>query len=297
MKNFCTKFISADYIPEINQYDYMPGKFRDNDYSLYEFSRILEPVYQRWSVENQVDTFTHRDFDSGAPFTWNYRKEPDADGKEVPGGWRGIFLYYYDTHRPHTHPWEMLGFTIKPTWWQTTYGTVVKSNTALWHDLENGIIRHGDRENFLDKSYLTNNPFKRTGLSNYIPVDESGNLLDPVKAGIFGDPATLVVAGNYSAPYGPDRDDPWTFGDWGAAEFSIRLNSVWPFIVNKLAFLTRPAEWATKNWDTLNIARALTDKKQLIFNDTKKRNQVATLRYHQVKSSQFVLLTSLIVPL
>lgn len=277
------KFISADYIPEINQYDYVPGKFRDNDYSLYEFNRVLEPVYQRWSIENKVDTFTHRDYDESSPFTWNYNKEPDNDGKEVPGGWRGIFLYYYDTHRPHTHPWEMLGFTIKPSWWEATYGPVIKSNTSLWNDLENGIIRHGNRENFLDNSYLTNNPFRRTGLSNYIPVDESGNLLDPVKAGIFGDPTTLVVDGNYSTPYGPDRDNPWTFGDWGPAEFSIRLNSVWPFIINKLAFLTRPAEWATKNWDTLNIARALTDKKQIIFNDTKKRNQIATLRYHQVK--------------
>ena len=185
-------------MPEVNLYDYTPGKFRDNDYTLYEFSRLFEPVYQRWSVENKVDTFTHRDFDNSLPFTWNYSGEPDADNNEVPGSWRGIYLYYYDTHRPHTHPWEMLGFSMKPIWWDAQYGNTIETNTALWSDLENGIIRHGDRENFTDGSYLISNPFKRTGLSNYIPVNGSGELKDPVQAGIFG--TGLISASGYAKP-------------------------------------------------------------------------------------------------
>jgi len=276
------KFISEDYMPELNQYEYVPGKFRDNDYSLFEYNRIMEPIYQRWSVENKVDTFTHRDYDGSSPFTWNYATEADRDGKEVPGAWRGIYLYYYDTHRPHTHPWEMLGFASKPSWWDAQYGTTLETNTALWSDLENGIIRAGARENFTDSSYLTNNPFKRTGLSNYIPVDGYGTLKDPVQSGIFGDPAVQITASGYTVPYGPHRDDPWRNGDYGPAEFSIRLNPVWPFIINKLAFLTRPAEWATKNWDTLNLKRAKAQKAQILFEDTSKRKKISELRFHQL---------------
>ena len=274
------KFVAPDYIPEVNGHDFIPGKFRDNDYTLYEFNRILEPIYQRWSVENKVDTLTHRDYDQSLAFSWNYGKEPDRDGETVPGAWRGVYLYFYDTHRPHTHPWEMLSFSMKPSWWDSEYGPVASNNISLWSDLEQGIIRKGARENFTDNSYLTNNPYRRIGLSNFIPVDISGNLRDPVQAGIFGD--GLISGANYSKPHGPDRDDPWQFGDNGPAEFSMRLNSIWPFVLNKLNFLTRPAEWTSKNWDTLNLSRAKANTSQIIFDDVKKRKDVASFRYHNV---------------
>jgi hypothetical protein len=35
----------------------------------------------------------------------------------VPGNWRGIYRWYYDTDRPHICPWEMLGFSQMPPWW------------------------------------------------------------------------------------------------------------------------------------------------------------------------------------
>ena len=44
--------------------------------------------------------------------------------------------HYYDTDRPHTHPWEMIGYSVKPTWWEDIYGPApyTSGNTILWED-------------------------------------------------------------------------------------------------------------------------------------------------------------------
>jgi hypothetical protein len=43
-----------------------------------------------------------------------------VDNAPLPGAWRGIYRYYYDTQQPELTPWEMLGFTIKPIGGKTT---------------------------------------------------------------------------------------------------------------------------------------------------------------------------------
>ena len=48
----------------------------------------------------------------------------------------------------------MLGFYDKPSWWDTQYGTTYGlSNTAMWSDLEAGIIRQGSGENLTGNRY------------------------------------------------------------------------------------------------------------------------------------------------
>jgi len=270
-----------EYLPAVNYFKVAPGKFRTSDYSRFEFSRILEPVVQRWCVEHSVDLITHRTYDESLPFTWNYSKELDKDGETVAGNWRGIYLDYYDTVNPHTRPWEMLGFSMHPTWWVATYGIDYSStNTALWSDLEEGIIRNGPRENYIDNSYLTDNPFRRVGLSNVIPVNHLGKLLDPVEAGIFGTPSAMIIAGEYSIPNIVDRHLPWQFGDVGPAEYSARINVIWPWVLNKLLYLTRPTEYCTKAWDTLNFTRPNANKKQVVFKDTNKRKQLKDFKFY-----------------
>ena len=43
-------------------------------------------------------------------------------GDLLSGGWRGIFKHYYDTDRPTINSWEMIGYSVKPSWWEDTYG-------------------------------------------------------------------------------------------------------------------------------------------------------------------------------
>ena len=59
----------------------------------------------------------------GNGFTYNYNHGAYPNGDKLPGSWRAIYKDYLGTDRPHTHPWECLGFTIKPTWWETEYGS------------------------------------------------------------------------------------------------------------------------------------------------------------------------------
>jgi len=55
--------------------------------------------------------------------------------KLLSGTWRSIFKYFYDTDRPHTHPWEMLGFSEKPAYWEDRYGPAPYT-WRQWHIVE-----------------------------------------------------------------------------------------------------------------------------------------------------------------
>ena len=46
-------------------------------------------------------------------------------GEKLLGHWRGIYKNLLGTDRPNITPWEIIGFTEKPTWWETTYGPSV----------------------------------------------------------------------------------------------------------------------------------------------------------------------------
>lgn len=169
------EFRSANALPELNINTIKPGIFRNTGYSINEWSSFLRQYFSNWTIANKVDPVTNEFFDEENEWTWNYRGDTTT-----PGHWRGWYEYYYDTVRPHTHPWEMLAFFEKPTWWDSEYGTDYSSNnTAMWDDLNEGIIRHGNRENVSNNLYLTNNPYRREGLHLIVPVDSEGNLKTP----------------------------------------------------------------------------------------------------------------------
>ena len=169
------RFRITDSLPRLNIGDVRAGAFRTTNQSPNEYADLLRNSFTNWALINKVDSSTNDFYSLTDTTSWNYRGTSDK-----PGHWKGWFEYYYDTTRPHTHPWEMLGFTSKPTWWQGTYGTnTTKSNEALWDDLEQGIIRSGTRENFVSGEYLTDNPWRRIGLSNVLPIDYTSKLLTP----------------------------------------------------------------------------------------------------------------------
>ena len=174
--NSCQKqFRDANSLPKLNTTDVRAGYFRDTDFEPKEYADLLRHNFIIWSSANKTDYQKNEFFDQNDKWTWNYRGNID-----LPGHWRGWYNYYYDTVRPHTHPWEMLGFFEKPTWWDTQYGTDYTAlNESMWNDLELGIIRQGPRENFADESYKIKNNFARPGLSNLLPVTKTGTLLSP----------------------------------------------------------------------------------------------------------------------
>ena len=169
------QFRSTDSMPALSVGDIRSGAFRTTNQAPREYADLLRNSFTNWTKVSGVDHATNEFYNITETTTWNYRGEQD-----LPGHWRGWFEYYYDTVRPHTHPWEMLGFVEEPTYWLAQYGTnFTKSNEAMWKDLEQGIIRSGDRENFVSGEYLTDNPWRRVGLLDLLPVDFTNLLLTP----------------------------------------------------------------------------------------------------------------------
>lgn len=223
--------IKVTYNPEIfDVFATLPGAFRKDLYSREDALTILRKDFIKWAGVYNVDYTSHDVFDDNNPFTWNYKGTLDTlFGESVPGNWKGIFTYFFDTTRPNTHPWEMLGFENEPSWWAGYYGTApfTSSNTTLWNDLEDGYVRG-------ENVYKTN--YKRPGLLSIIPVDASGNLKSPDQF--------LVSESGYS-----DKISKWDMGDISPAENTWRRSSYWPFAINVLAALHRPCEYTSVMYD------------------------------------------------
>ena len=89
-----------------------PGYFRNTQQEFAEISIILRKYFGEWAVRNKVDQDKNDTYDATNSFTWNYNNSVlKTDSSLVPGYWRGIYKWLYDTDTPHTRPWEMLGIS------------------------------------------------------------------------------------------------------------------------------------------------------------------------------------------
>ena len=172
--------IKIDYnAQQLNIHDYVGGKFRESDFTKSEIDRTLLKDFVEWNRTVNQDYTVNRSYNRNNSFTFNYSSMTSAiDGSLLPGHWRAVYKEAYDTDRPHSHPWEMLGFSIKPEWWDTVYGPApyTSNNLILWEDLENGIIREPSKQPRVDSKFI------REGLSKVIPVDTQGQLKSPVNS-------------------------------------------------------------------------------------------------------------------
>jgi hypothetical protein len=232
--------IKTDYSTnEINRYDIIPGQFRSNQYALKDWNTLLTNNFLQWVGSNNVDYTTNLYYDANNPWTWNYAFSLDRiTNSQLQGTWRAIYDYWYDTTRPHTAPWEMLGFSSIPSWWSARYGPApyTKSNSVLWQDLENGFV-YNDGNSYTDKR------FARPGLSSIIPVDIAGKLLDPTQIPITGT-VNYQTTGNAFA-----------IGAYGPAEYAWRTSSDFPFAVQTAFALARPALYFATQIDTSLLYR------------------------------------------
>jgi hypothetical protein len=213
----------------------IPGKFRDSDYSLAEINQLTSIDFLNWIGNNRLDYSTNDTFDPNDQFTWNYADSTDKiDGSKLQGSWRACYQYFYDTIRPHITPWEMLGFSAEPDWWQAFYGPgpYTGGNKLLWDDLEAGLIRYGDRAG-VDVNY------RRPGLSAVIPVDVNGNLLSPAQA--------------LSRSFNSKRTaSAWAIGQYGPVEFAWRNSSEFPYAIQQAVALAKPGKYFGSLIDTYN---------------------------------------------
>ena len=173
--------IKINYDPTLfNVHSYVPGLNRNTAFTRKEINAPLTTDFLQWMTLVDKDYTVNSYFDTNNPFTFNYSLLMDKNGDKLPGWWRAIYRYYFDTDSPHLTPWEMLGFSIKPSWWEDQYGPApyTKNNSLLWEDLERGIIRDPSG------SFKINKLYRRPGLKTFIPVNASGELLGPSNCNI-----------------------------------------------------------------------------------------------------------------
>ncbi len=205
--------------------DVIPGQFRDTGYSYTEINDILSESFLSYVGWNKLD-YTTQDYNAANTFSFNYSQSLNTlDNQPLLGAWRGIYRWFYDTQQPEETPWEMLGFSKRPDWWEITYGPApyTRDNQVLWDDLEAGLVRDPVAPYVLPQ-------YARPGLSKVLPTSSEGALLAPL------DCVVGIYANN-------TFQKSWKVGDGGPVEASWWNSSDYPFAAMRLLALTRPAEF------------------------------------------------------
>jgi hypothetical protein len=227
--------IKQEYNENIFNIDNVFGGYYGNAlYTKPELDAIVIQDFLRWVSNTDID-YTNNDqyLDLQNSFTYTYSNMTDPTRlQSLPGYWRGVYQWFYDTNRPHICPWEMLGFSEKPTWWESEYGPApyTRGNLILWEDIRDGIIRQGPRAGTYAR-------YARPSIVDHIPTDGDGRLLSPLDSGIAND-FTLI---NNQGDYRP--------GDVSPVEAAWRSSSEWPFSVMVALCLLKPFEFITDSFD------------------------------------------------
>ena len=228
--------------------DVLPGQFRQTGYSYETIDGILSESFLSYVSWNKLD-YTQQKYNASNQFTYNYSNaQSKIDNQNLQGAWRGIYRYFYDTEQPQLTPWEMLGLTQKPDWWEVTYGPApyTADNLVLWGDLAAGIVRAPEG------AYVAT-PYIRPELLRVIPVNSNGELLSPFES----------VMGSYQS--NTFRQN-WAVGDGGPVEASWWNSSDYPFAVMRLLALTRPAKFFALFADR-DLYKFNTDFDQYLYNN------------------------------
>lgn len=102
------------------------------------YASTLEGELSSWAFSNKVDP-TASNYIAANAFTWNYSRAIRANfncqlfGDEIPARWFDLIEAHHKTlngviptSRPDVFPWKLLGFQVKPTWWDTKYASKVQ---------------------------------------------------------------------------------------------------------------------------------------------------------------------------
>ncbi len=202
-------------------------------YTKPQLDKIVSQEFLKWIQNSNINYTLNTYLDTENSFTYTYSNMADPTKTiNLPGYWRGVYKWFYDTDRPHRCPWEILGFTEQPSWWTSIYGPApyTRNNLILWEDIRDGIIRQGPRAGKYDR-------YARPSILSHIPVDGDGKLLSPLDSGL---------ATNFSLI---NNKGPFVLGDIGPVEYAWRSSSEWPFAVIMAMCLMKPFEFITDCFD------------------------------------------------
>ena len=271
--------IKVEYDPSIFDIEELiPSYNRSTDYSLSEFNEVLSTSFYKWTVLIDRDFTKPLSYNRDDSLTFNYRELAAPDGRSpLPGYWKGVYRWMLGTDRPNICPWEMLGFSEKPLWWEAEYGPApyTSDNLILWNDLADGIIREPGKPPVQRQHSI------RSYLKDRIPVDENGNIISPIFSGLATGIITNSTAGDF------------IFGDVSPVESAWRRSSYYPFSVLVTAMLLHPAKTFGTLLDRSRVVRNLAG--QIIYKDTGVRIKPADIQLPSIYSSTTNVKTSGII--
>ena len=234
--------------------NFVPSDFRTTGYTLDSINNVLVTDFVEWvTIAGNPDYTTNTVYDSSDSFTYNYTNTNSPNGVRLNGYWRSVYIQAYDTDRPHTHPWEMLGFSVMPVWWESVYGPApyTRNNLVLWEDLAGGVMRDSDG------NVTRKDPkYSRPTLLSHIPVDIAGNLLSPADSGYVRNQVDRT------------RRLPFKFGDHGPVETAWRRSSEYPFSLITAMILNQPNTVFATGFDMSRLKRNQVG--QIIYTETGK---------------------------
>jgi hypothetical protein len=216
-----------------------PGGFREGA-SWTETRSIVNSDIISWIGENNL-FILNNEYNAADPFTFRYSYGTGDSAERVEGSWRAIYKFFYDTDRPHTHPWEMLGYTVKPLWWDTYYSW---TNPVKRVALERA-LRLGNAE---EPPEIQSNPYLARIINiddpESFPVDTSGKLLPPTE---------LTWLSLYLTVNEESASADWEPGDFSPYDMVFLSTQRGLAAEVKLTYLTSPTQFTTNNWLPGNV--------------------------------------------
>ena len=244
----------------LDRHEFIGGESRDTGFSKGQRDKALITDFTNWldNVSN-IDYTDYSFYERTNSFTFNYSSMSSPKGVKLPGYWRAVYKEAYDTDRPHSHPWEILGYSLCPTWWSTVYGPApyTSENKILWQDVEDGLIREPGKA----LKYVS--AYARKDITKHIPVNSEGKLLSPLDSNF---------AKNYVLAL---TQAPFEFGDEAPTETAWRRSSEYPFAMLLSWILNQPAKVMGLGFDRSRIIR--NPAKEIVYSETSKRLRLEDL--------------------
>jgi len=215
-----------------NYIESIPGYFRLLDKGLGSVRQIMLNETKQWLNQNNLFLMPNDDYDVNNGFTYIYKLGTGEDVYSITGSWRLIYQFLFDTDRPHTHPWEMLGYTLKPGWWDANYSwTDPAKRVELEKALRTGNVGTPTTKVINPKFAKCND----LSIEQNFPIDNNGNLLSPDQLSWLW----LIVQ---------DADASWLPGEVSPYE-NVFYNTQWGLAAKaKMWYLRNPAQYVNTNW-------------------------------------------------
>ena len=237
----------------------MPTAQRSLAYTWNDLNNKLLSEFNNWKVRNNISILNGVTYYNAVDeFSWNY----SSVGPGI-GGWRGLYHYYFNTDRPNTHPWEMLGFNTKPTWWDTNYNwTDAPKRASLiaalkWGKTSNPALLSEFNSNFAYAEY---------DWDNDTLVKNTGALNSPATANVVPTPTAVNASKDF------------VFGDWGPVEAEWRRSSEYKVSLTLALMRLRP-NWVLNTYFSSTTRKTTTQTDRYAIADyIKDKNQLGNNR-------------------